>query len=453
MFPHSGAGFEDLAYELVLEVLKQAPDLESLHSLLLAAPTAYRVFDRFAVEIVNAILPAASFPGRSLHEHVRVIMRVITHIHTGSLPAEIDSLYKFMQLVTEESQGYRLRPSLHGFRPSSFPAEASSCVLRYILATSFRIASLTHDCLEFYLARFRELRPRRLKDGSGTAVCQLGTEDWATETLSHDVVDYGQPSWVEQQRVLRALWRIQLLVELKRAVKNSTLVWDRIEAETLDKMKLTDLYGYYRDQWPVDATLSPKADAFSIQCCEPSVPQNHAHVEHGYFFRSFRMAEYQLLLTAQDYLARAPVHAGRKIAKGAGPPAFHCLSKSHTVGIVNKEDVEALWDWRLLCTNWSEATHVLCDVNRQSAHFLDFFPFRRLGFAIWCEKRLQMQGLLNMDDESPDATKSTPAAWLSILRPCDEQECRAQAEASRKLNQVDYRMARYLLPEWSERDF
>ncbi|KAJ2898669.1 hypothetical protein MKZ38_003782 [Zalerion maritima] len=56
--------------------------------------------------------------------------------------------------------------------------------------------------------------------------------------------DTGTPSWIEQQRVSRSLWRIQMLHDLKSTGWKGRLPWPQ---EALLNLDFVDLIGFYAD--------------------------------------------------------------------------------------------------------------------------------------------------------------------------------------------------------------
>ena len=62
---------EILAPELLLGIVTRLPDLISL-CLLRASPAVFRLFDKYAVEIIEAVLSSGF-----THHHIQVIIRIV----------------------------------------------------------------------------------------------------------------------------------------------------------------------------------------------------------------------------------------------------------------------------------------------------------------------------------------------------------------------------------------
>lgn len=198
-------GLECLAPELVLMIATQLPDLISLDSLLRASPNSFRIFNHGnAVKITELVLSAGF-----THPHIRVIICVMALIRSSTLPISLSTLDSFRKQVTLEAMENRTSSPTHIFQNTT-PA-----VLRSILATTRRITCLTLDCLEHYLARFRSLRPQHLVDRE---FHWHGIQPWEVKPprQSYQTQEVGLPSWVEEQRVFRAFWRIQMICDLKK---------------------------------------------------------------------------------------------------------------------------------------------------------------------------------------------------------------------------------------------
>ena len=98
---------EYLAPEILLKIIIQLPDLASLDSAVRASPIIFRVFDKYAVEIIEAVLSSGHTDG-----HIRVTIRVIALIRSSTLPTA--SLAEFKKRVTMRAMQHRLSKSEDG---------------------------------------------------------------------------------------------------------------------------------------------------------------------------------------------------------------------------------------------------------------------------------------------------------------------------------------------------
>jgi len=116
-----------------------------------------------------------------------------------------------------------------GLSQSYLSQNTKPAVLRSILASARRIQCLSLDCLEHYLSQFRALRPETPHGKPPRPYCPpkgfIGWEAARPEGKKYEVEDVGSPSWVEEQRFIRAVWRVQVWYDLQKAVAYSMLEW------------------------------------------------------------------------------------------------------------------------------------------------------------------------------------------------------------------------------------
>jgi len=228
-------GLECLAPEVLLMIATQLPDLVSLDSLLRASPNTFRLFNNGnAVKITEAVLSAGF-----THHHIRVIICVIVLIRSSNLP--IHNLDDFRKQVTLEAMENRTPTPGSGFSPIHLSPTTTPAVLRSILASARRITCLTLDCLEYYLAQFRSLKPQHVIDRKFQLV---GYQPWEVhpERRECPTQEVGPPSWTEEQRVFRAFWRIQVICDLKTAASHSLLRWPTGDIERLNSEEPIELF-------------------------------------------------------------------------------------------------------------------------------------------------------------------------------------------------------------------
>ncbi|KAI0973593.1 hypothetical protein F4678DRAFT_459073 [Xylaria arbuscula] len=224
---------ERLPPEILLPILKQLPDLTSLSRLLRASPKVYRFFEIYGVEIFEAILTSGT-----IHKYPSAIIRIVTMLRSSTLPPDVKDLSSFRDMYVYETQ--LLRYERQEVRPPlRLSSETPTTVLRGILASHCKNECLMISCLKFYLDRFRPLGPLHVIDPNAWQNYEWhGVEDvpasefvgsWEVKppVRPAEVRDIGPPTWVEEPRVLRALWRNQLFLQLKISANDGALysVW------------------------------------------------------------------------------------------------------------------------------------------------------------------------------------------------------------------------------------
>ncbi|KAK8005989.1 hypothetical protein PG991_012286 [Apiospora marii] len=358
-FQNRSCLFELLPTELLLKVLRGLPDLTSLDSVLHASPTAYRIFDEYAVEITETIL-ACDYqlvvtynhrPNRSEEIHhgphavesgvtcayIRVMFYMMAAIRSGRFP--VHSLSEFCEKVVDPfwwKTTRRGRATPGYFMPKSLPKDTLPKVVRSLIATYRRLNWLSMDCLRFYLARFESTCPAipAITKKAFLRGCRMGPYINDAKALDEfggipiKPRDPGPPSWVEEQRAARAFWRLQLLYDLRRAARANLLnTWPADDVDTLRSYGQTQLLFLYDPTHVLN-------------------PNPH------------RRPEKDEIYSAAQYLERAHGVRGDKLL---AQPSAACLAWPRLAGHLG----------------WWELARVM-----------------GLGFAFWGEERLRGRGLL-----------------------------------------------------------
>jgi hypothetical protein len=144
--------------------------------------------------------------------------------------------------------------------PPDLPDSVQPATIRSLLVTSREITHMSLRCLELHLGRFNRLRPEVPVDKEAD-FSHCGSPKnpniypWASRPEGRKVHTRraGPPCWAEDQRVIRAFWRFQLIYDLKRAVAMGLIRWspesiaelERCAAisypETITRMELQQL--------------------------------------------------------------------------------------------------------------------------------------------------------------------------------------------------------------------
>ena len=381
---------EYLATEILLKIMIQLPDLASLDSAIRASPMMFRVFDEYAVEIMEAVLSSGH-----THGHIRVIIRVIALIRSSTLP--IASLAEFKKRVTLEAMQYRIRKSEDGFAPEVLSKETKSSVLRGILATARTTTCIAVGCLQYYLDIFEALRPSHMLDegfffdraGSVRDGIDAPTPPghFSPEGRSYDVRKIGPPSWAEEQRVIRACWRVQVLYDLKKAAAHSLLSWP---VEDIAVLNSSDSVGLLYDD-----TI-------------PTIPFDEFVHPHPEFQEINSIVEYtnSTISSARDQIWTATTH--REVSRNWPTPKPQRK------------------DWKKLVFTspgyqfyFRESTFFLTHSEPRPPYSTPLLCFTRFGIAFWAEERISAYGLVTTPNQKGWTKKIWPHfycyAWQSIL--------------------------------------
>ncbi|KAJ2966947.1 hypothetical protein NQ176_g9904 [Zarea fungicola] len=221
-------GWEDLPTEIKVIIIHQLCDLGSLGALFHASPTLYRSSGNNVREYTEAILASGYVCG-----HTAVLFRLCALIQSGKLP--VRTTKEFFERVTGEAMCYdaRIVESPRGIAPRSLEEDVDPTVVRRLLMTAHRIQNLAGSCLQFYLARFKTLRPesnpswKRGRRKKKAVPYYFECIDGEPVGTPYKVQDLGGFEWEEEQRAIRAIWRVQLIYELKQAVLTTrVLEWE-----------------------------------------------------------------------------------------------------------------------------------------------------------------------------------------------------------------------------------
>lgn len=388
--------FESLASELLLEIMLRLSDLESLDNLLRASPIAFRLFDAYGLKVFEAVLSGDLVT----HEFTRALIRIVALVRAAALPPQWYNLDKFIKLITRENTAHLYDPHSWHAISSCLPSDSSASMLRGLLATHRRMIYLTVGCLKYSLHRFKSLRPSDLVDRSFHFKSERCGPDnhyvpsWQLRPAKtpYPIQDIGPPSWVEEQRILRAFWRIELSQRLRTAARTSRISWPQKEIEWLDRISF-DTY-----------CLAELGGAWAQKEFDPS------RLPGYYFSQQDNLLEHELMSSALNY-----IEENRETIDGSRRARRNCrLSCRPRVA-----DLKTIIDYT------SPTYKLFHHINgRNGAHksfglcspiqHVSFEPFRRLGFAIWDSERMCAYGLLPAPNERT-RTNSCFLAWKSIL--------------------------------------
>ncbi|KAF7556579.1 hypothetical protein G7Z17_g1324 [Cylindrodendrum hubeiense] len=203
------ASLSELPPLLLGEILVQITTFEALHSAISASPALYRVFRDQGPTVINAVATNALEP--ELHNVVNAISR----IRNQTVPQSINTLDLFRETYAANLSS----PERHS--PLSVYTTPQVCF--GLVVTIVNIRRLAIAVLDELLKRTSRLSPqhsvkRTIDFASGTYSRTPGSDPWPAAQavrISPSATERA-PSWVEYYRVQRALWLIQLALEVRR---------------------------------------------------------------------------------------------------------------------------------------------------------------------------------------------------------------------------------------------
>ncbi|KAK1594179.1 uncharacterized protein LY79DRAFT_578807 [Colletotrichum navitas] len=371
MARESDTYLENLPTEVLLQILTQITDIHCLWNLLASSPAAGRVFNQYCDDIFWPSVLDGIIPPQT-----QDVIRCVVSLRSGAfrntpldqLAGKIRDREAGIVLGQSSELGYSL-PTI------DTTAKPSLTVMRSILAVATRIHSLSRLCIGHYLATL----------SAAKAGGRLGT---APEGLTD-----GQLSWVEEQRTIRAFWRVQLVHELNLAARTSKVQSSDEGAGTPGEL---DVEAFY------DSTTSNLKVAY------------HEVMTALDFLKESELGKAPGQTTA---LKRMPSknHPGMSISPStARMPPDPATRRSSLV-----LPADGLW---------------IVDSMGRNAHspikYAGFGPYRKMGFAIWDRERLARLGLASPPGHGRvTGLGSYFSFWLNLL---DTQEMSRAEERMRE---------------------
>ncbi|KAL3428481.1 hypothetical protein PVAG01_01990 [Phlyctema vagabunda] len=256
--------FSKLPSLILLTIVKLLPDLASLRHLDRASPVIASLFNDYGPEITEAVMST------SLPEAIQVLIRSIVIIRSKSIPSRsLDDFKEEFLFRDKPCLDYgngnecilRLFPDpktrgcqtcgICGFIPrhSEIKWLTHPSILRSILDSAVQVQQLTFSCLQKMIDRCLALRPSHLLDPrfiyrerpNYRSKCPQRRPEGRPYTPR----DSGPPTWVEIQRVSRAMWRIQLFLDLKTGALDSNLGWLHDDATRLQSTSIEEFWSPY----------------------------------------------------------------------------------------------------------------------------------------------------------------------------------------------------------------
>lgn len=231
------ASLPNLPPEIQLQIAKLLPDLRSIHHLVITVPSMYRIWKSYNSELVFA----ATSDVATTTPQIRDLIWLVALLRSDELPSW--TLDDFLVDFVRPTMMWHSRPVM----PCVLP-QPKSCPLS-VLMTATRIHNFTHSCLEFYLNRLRAVQPRLQRPIDDTFDYNTFGPDgkivlgWLRHPHSeyYETPQMERPSWIEQQVVLRAFWRLQVYHEFSRARLSS---WSSNDREKIAGLKLEEMWPY-----------------------------------------------------------------------------------------------------------------------------------------------------------------------------------------------------------------
>ncbi|KAL7948566.1 hypothetical protein V8C42DRAFT_254646 [Trichoderma barbatum] len=398
------ASFELLAPEILLQIVAQLPGLDTLWNLMRASPRTWHLFDEHALLITESIFSGPNF---NLPSKFSELIRGVILVRSGIVPfTELVHLEAFLQGQIGPAryryggpgiQGTPLSPELLAF--SAVQAET----LRSVVATAYHLSALAQACLESCLVRIRDpgFRPMHAYDPpaqytgdyihNGQVVDNVQPEDRVFVGTPVNMIDVGEPSWVEEMRALRAMWVIQLLGELKCLAKDGPekMCWLEGDVTKLRRTHMVDFVTGYRFDFQqeevntaVQYVLTLGKPTSNTYYRLPQAPSAAISARRTIISPKVNLN----IPVAYGYSLDGKIHIlkrGSSVPEGGKPLAcFVCQWCQSEWNLSDRSPGIALF------LNLTEGTR-----ERSPLEGVKFDSFRPLGFAFWDRWRMYLLGL------------------------------------------------------------
>ncbi|KAK7928358.1 hypothetical protein PG985_005356 [Apiospora marii] len=363
--------FERLPPELLLPILSNLSGLEFLDSILRASPAAYRLFDTYGAEIFEPLLSSG------------------------------------------ETTTYRWDPPRWELPPCPLPTGMTATALRGRLASHRKVVALTVGSLEYYLGLFNASKPEQLADKEFFYALEH-SDGWKGDYVGAWQPDpprepfplrgAGPPTWVEELRVMRACWRLELFESARVGIEAGRLPWPptveiyepHLRGMGADPRMFYDcMLG--APGWSRRRRGPPGHEESDAN---PHATTEGAHDLDAEMLTTVQtyMAENRPSLAAPDFLARA--RRSWRVPAPEGPGDLDVLGNVSGILLFYYDDDDA-------SGGGGEEDPAAAESHASPIRHVSFEPFRRAGFAIWSERRLRA-----------DESFGSPTLWQRYVFEC-----------------------------------
>ncbi|KAK1589892.1 uncharacterized protein LY79DRAFT_556023 [Colletotrichum navitas] len=345
-----------LPREILILILAELPDARALYQLIRASPAACRLYTAVGAEVLERVL-ARSVPPQ-IHQLIRLVGVIRTSTPSSPIAPSFQAfLGQYIRPAADDKEYFPLAPPLS----QTCSGEKELGGVRKLLLIARRIACLTSLCIASYRERCLSITPSHRTERGGSS-CGMTSKPWEerSDGIPYRPRDVGPPTWIEEQRVMRGLWRLQVFHELKTASSEDRTRWserDKREAADMTPEDFFDVWGPQLEElltvvdFVREYTTKPE-ERFALQDCDMRLPD-------------------------------PPTGNG-------SAPSWPVLCQAPPT------DAWPGWTRRLNTppTAWAFFGHLHTNP-RSPIRGVEFWPFRKLGLAIWGREKLAKLELTN----------------------------------------------------------
>ncbi|KAE8554904.1 hypothetical protein TMatcc_005540 [Talaromyces marneffei ATCC 18224] len=400
-----------LPTEILIEIIKLLPSFSSLWSLINAFPRFNSIFLSVPFEIFEHFLRKETPPCIQALMRVALVARI-----SPSWFADRRDVTKYMS---------RYKTFDHYFDALSERTKEPelalkvALVVRDMVETAHKIHAVAHACLDYYVEKSMTIKPECWHDGLPSFDhSKLGNQP---EGRPIQPKPSGPPTYLEEQILIRLLWRLQVFIELRTANRQKNLEhWSEDNRRSIQIWFMDYLFHAFTPISNTQEMFRTYNDTWNPYCEKDQ-------------FSS--LMEFVIHVTAGDTKLKPGLWELENFLKNLPPKIYDgcyhatCLPPkpiSETRrGLMTTDDIlpatvsidemieKPPAGWRLHDEMVSDRRHHYSSV--------PFEPYRRYGFAFWQAERMANLGFDYHErpgfDES-DAPKRY-FVWHSVLRGVD----------------------------------
>ncbi|CRK27222.1 hypothetical protein BN1708_014729 [Verticillium longisporum] len=394
-------------------------DMRSIYNLIVAAPSASRIFDEFGPEILEYVLPNSVTPELLTAPRIPHIVRLVARIRQSTPsnpPAPNFASFLDSYLRRKEKDFGTMEPGpLTGLSLRATLRESPDGLsARQLLFLARRIASIATGGFQFFHDRCMSINAEHLADASSEYLQPPRGFPWSQrfEGRPYRPESGGPPSWYEMQHMTRGLWNLQVIYELRNAAKEGRLGWTAHDVEQIWAMDVNAWFGH-----PTVYSEEVLTALYYVHHLEGK-PLADSCIGHPFSAPSTGpLGEYPL------QLPKPLASTTREVTALGETTNVWPADVPHPP----RGDFRARFGFEAYGYKWAQ---LLSQNVRSPIRTVSFRPFRALGFGLWDRQRLVAFGLV---DAPPGelammmAPKTTGDffAWRSWL----DEGARAEIEA------------------------
>ncbi|OKL61781.1 hypothetical protein UA08_02166 [Talaromyces atroroseus] len=384
----------NLPTEIVIKIMRNSQNFSCLWSLINASSRFESIFRAVAWETVEEVMT------KTTPVCTQALMRIVVNTRTAP-----DLFTGVSDVVSYMSRKKPIGPLLQGLSPQ---------VLHDFVELAHTIHGVAHVCLEFYLEKLMTMKPQRIDD------CDLEDNDKIQNMLYSErqspgrpfqPKESGPPTYLEEQIVVRVLWRLQTFLNIKAASRTGRLAhWSEKEYNQLEMIDIPEMPRLFHEstcRWKWQCEMEQILSVLD-------------------FINEVAGDQYGQMENVLAHFLKCPPAV--VYDRGFRLPSFSqsdpMLEKVN--GLEKLSDIDNQIERRPM--GWI-FYYVMTTNKYRPINHASFKPYRKFGFALWHTGRMEELGFIAPKSELHGLLGSHEHwfIWRSILTPEEDAERRGMA--------------------------